>query len=307
MPKSHQLIYFMSRKGLRGTKYLWKITTNFRPVPQGWVKIPSGFILEVDESDFTTAAIYRGWYDNASLEVLEKLQLTATFVDIGANIGVMSYHASRFTRTKIITFEPILENLRRLKTAFFLMGIEARVSATAVANTEGTALLYGVSNHNHRGSSSLVLKDLDKHGSLKVEIDKLDNLLSEYKSEEFFLKIDCEGAEDLVVEGAKDLLSSQKVQGLIIEVNPGVSNPSYLYRIFDTMPDGEAYFIRLTSGFFRKTCLKKATFIDICSVKTQENVLFLSKSALEKFDLVQKKGLFNSHLLTKRSKVRVCK
>lgn len=125
-----------------------------------------------------------------------------TFVDVGASVGYWSNPLLN-TFKNVVAFEPNHSNFHLLnqdKPENF------KSYQVALSNEKGEADLY---LFEHANVSSLVFKTPDEHmkennianatGTARVDVDTLDNF--DIKDVDF-IKIDTEGAEVMVVEGA---------------------------------------------------------------------------------------------------------
>ena len=141
------------------------------------------------------------------------LQFTDTVIDIGANIGIYVLWISKFTGN-VIAFEPDPTNALRLQQQIDLNNLTVVVERCAVSNVNGTVgFSTGKDMENH------IVQD---NGKCDVRSVRLDD----YGLERIhFLKVDVEGAEILVLQGAERLLSGHCVDVIQLEFNLG--SPSY--------------------------------------------------------------------------------
>ena len=139
-------------------------------------------------------------------------------LDLGANIGVTSYHlAKRFPQSTIYSFEPLTLNLgtlKRIKKRFGLSNIyELQL---AVGDKDGTLemVMPVVNRVPMHGLSHVIYEDnTDNNEGLKYEVPvvKLDSL-KELKSNKKIsaIKIDVENFEYFALKGAEQILKSNK-------------------------------------------------------------------------------------------------
>ena len=159
----------------------------------------------------------RSFLQNA-LRVLEQSSGGRPVIfDVGANLGVFSlYVSSVVPQAKIFTFEPGPSTFKSLELN---MRINKRSKVNllrlAVGNVDGEigfdASLHSRATAKISGSSGL------KVGS--VRLDSFCQREGIQKIE--LLKVDVEGYEDAVFEGAKGLLQEQRVELLYFEFCPG--------------------------------------------------------------------------------------
>jgi FkbM family methyltransferase len=134
-------------------------------------------------------------------------------LDIGANKGVWSY-AMLPHSLGVHAFEPNPKSLETLKS---WGKTKLTIHDIALSNQTGTATLYvpkGLrSNYSNQGSS-LVLTRTEGHGSVTVDTKRLDDLLITNIG---FMKIDVEGFEQQVLQGAVETLQRER-PNLVIEI-----------------------------------------------------------------------------------------
>lgn len=123
--------------------------------------------------------------------------------DIGAHSGFYTLLASVLVgnRGKVVSFEPLPDNLKYLKRHLEINNISnTEVIAAAVCDRNGTAYFetHNSSFQGHLGSK----------GTLQVKTVGLDELITQEQLPiPNCLKIDVEGAEVQVLEGARQTLS----------------------------------------------------------------------------------------------------
>lgn len=157
--------------------------------------------------------------------------------DIGANAGMYTVALSRLA-AKVVAFEPVphsLNTLRQVKRLARLDNVEIR--ALALSNVAGRAR-FSVPTEGFYGG--YYLASFDDRGELDVETATVDGLIAQGLPEPDFIKCDVEGAEALVIEGAKQLLVRRR--------------PVWLLETFDagTLPLMESFgyttHVRTTTG-----------------------------------------------------------
>ena len=144
-------------------------------------------------------------------------------VDIGANIGIFSILAARRTNNQIHAFEPVPKNVQLLKKNIRENGLKnVSINQTAVCDRPGQTELY---LNNHAGGHSLFVSNNKKQlkNCLTVAATTLPDIIDSNKlSRVDFLKIDCEGAEGVILKStATEYL--QKVKQVAIEFHDNVS------------------------------------------------------------------------------------
>jgi FkbM family methyltransferase len=146
------------------------------------------------------------------------------FFDVGANTGSYSQILlDSFSNSLIYAFEPHPKNFSDLKDKLPSTRIIAH--NIALGNTSGTLPLYDISDWNGSVYASLhkdVITEICKRDSVSVEVsmDTLDNFTKKEGITYIdFLKIDTEGSELAVLQGASELLANKSVGCIHFEFN----------------------------------------------------------------------------------------
>jgi len=140
------------------------------------------------------------------------------FVDIGANIGKYTIKVARRLkkRGQVIAIEPDPETFAVLKSNIILNNLENVVALNVACWKDNEDLLLDVSSP--LGSGCYSVKGTPSC-SIRVRGRKIDDLLRELNIDEVvFMKIDVEGAEVEVLEGARGTISRNKSMVTIVEV-----------------------------------------------------------------------------------------
>ena len=171
-------------------------------------------------------------YKPATSEVARMQQLFAyhnidLVLDVGANIGQYARFLREFGYSgKIVSFEPLSSAYSQLKTASSKDSLWEVAPRTAIGN-ENNEITINISANSY---SSSVLDVLDSHvnaapdsayiGSETVKLSRLDTIAQEYIKKDatsIFLKIDVQGFEKQVIEGATQILP--QIQGIQVELS----------------------------------------------------------------------------------------
>lgn len=141
------------------------------------------------------------------------------FVDVGANIGVETLPAARLVGDggKVVAFEPnppVFAMLERSVRANSLD--QVRLIAAAVSSIEG-ALQISVPSDN---SGCACVSSGEADGSVEVPAVRLDRHAALVGVDIRLLKIDVEGHELGVLEGAEGILKAGRVGHVLIEIWP---------------------------------------------------------------------------------------
>lgn len=244
------------------------------------LKIQSGISLKIDPSrdQGVELALYEtGTYEAGTLHVFENfLKPGDCFIDIGANIGLMSIYASKLVGEtgKVISFEAHPETFKWFQFNIDLNeASNIQANAFALGSKNGNAEIYDNWDIN-RGGASLVVKSKDSVG-YPVEIKILDEVLSENIVPKL-IKIDVEGFELPVLKGAvKTIRNHHPV--LVVEYSPNRNNVHKAFELFDFLEDLEIYdFYKLSGGKEKPSELIKITHRAM--LPEHDNIIAIPKS-----------------------------
>ena len=190
------------------------------------VATPAGVTLWLDPvTHFGQHMLSPAGYETQMSSLIKGLmRKDDVFVDVGANEGYFSVLASLASGGgRVFSLEPqsrlvpvIEENLR-------LNGCrKATVSHLALSDKIGTATLHLQASTN-TGSSGFFNSRKRGLGHENVPTMRLDDYFAENRIDRVrLMKVDCEGAEKLVMEGARATLSARTVDILAWEYHPGI-------------------------------------------------------------------------------------
>jgi len=150
------------------------------------------------------------------------------FFDIGSNTGTISLPFSSKRDLKIICFEPLEYNFKKLTRNYEINNVLDNhiFHKIALSNKSESNYIYFSDKDNNTGSASLdpKLKSInDYNNKEKVLVEKLDNLY-DLKNENIFIKIDVEGLEDKVIEGSSEILKNNNVLMYLETLNNSLLN-----------------------------------------------------------------------------------
>jgi methyltransferase, FkbM family len=154
--------------------------------------------FRVDKNDFLT------------IEVMKRyLQKNYNCIDIGANYGYLLHYMVKIApQGKHHAFEPITPLCNRLKKHY---GKKVKVQNIALSDTNGSQTFYW---YKHRPAVS-GLKAREHMGgtqseAITVQTARLDDIIPADAEKIHLVKIDVEGAELLVLKGARETLTRHK-------------------------------------------------------------------------------------------------
>lgn len=170
--------------------------------------------------------------------------------DIGANIGLFSIKMATRKRTAtVIAVEPDPENFQMLKKNLELNGIKSVIPLNMALSDRGGKLEFFVSATN-KAASSIYRHDEHMSG-VEVEANTFDCLLGKLEiaqlNREMFVKMDVEGAELRILNGAKSLAAAADVK-VVMETHPDLVSQKMVERRlrdynFNVVPSRELPYI----------------------------------------------------------------
>lgn len=191
----------------------WKLNQVFFKTPVLVPLLENTQILCYPNSSYGSYVFYARYPEYDEMMFMERyLNKNDVVVDVGANIGALTViAATKAHKGKVFAFEPtsIVEQLRtNVKINNFQ---NVTISELVVSHKVGT-VSFTISDHSEVSHITTPKKN---EKSVKKKATSLDAFLDRKVKRVDFLKIDVEGAEFAVLQGARSLLSRQKI-GLVL-------------------------------------------------------------------------------------------
>jgi len=155
------------------------------------------------------------WKGETEIQLLPMLvDRNRNAIDAGANKGTYTFRLGQLAR-RVYAFEP---NPKMYGVLHRTAGRNVVLSPLALSNRTGTAEFrvprYGKGSYSNQGGSLSTVKVADDYGALTVQTERLDALDITNVG---FIKIDVEGFESEVIEGARALIARDRPT-LMIEI-----------------------------------------------------------------------------------------
>ena len=189
------------------------------------IKTRAGFVLcPASDLALVVCLLEGGDLEPGTRLLIERfLEPGSVFVDVGANIGMHTMAAARVMRRegRIFAFEPFGPVCGLLEKTVWMNGCAETVEVhrSAASNRQGRRDLFLGATSGHHSLFPLEPAGTPAHGQVSVETVTLDGTLpTDLKVD--LLKIDAEGAELDVIEGARDLINRHFDIALIVEFGP---------------------------------------------------------------------------------------
>jgi FkbM family methyltransferase len=195
------------------------------------VSTPYGFTL-VSRNYIANRMMLQGTFEPDEIDIIKSnLHTTDVFVDVGANIGYYTCLACSLSKY-VVAFEPQPQNLECLYANLRSNGwSDIEVFPLGLSHSPGLLTLYGAS-----GPSASLVKGwagFSERFKKVIPVNTMDNVLcNRFEGKKLFIKIDVEGAEYDVLNGAIKTITMSPAPTWFIEIclsefHPGKINPNY--------------------------------------------------------------------------------
>jgi FkbM family methyltransferase len=201
---------------------IWE-TVDFPPVPKYILNIHN----PVTEDIFISGSAHAGriwdpYIWDLFVRILQHAPIRpGLVVDVGANIGYFTMMAAALGYD-VVSFEPMAHNLRRLRSSVSRNGFGGRVAIIdrVAAQTAGARVVLAATHSTNQGNGHIVDGlSVDSSHRYYSETTTLDAVLVPMKRDILLLKIDVEGGETAVLDGAFRIMSESTVRFITLEIS----------------------------------------------------------------------------------------
>jgi FkbM family methyltransferase len=196
--------------------FKWQVGSRLVPggVVYDWIE-GAKLIVRPGETGLT-GNIYCGLHELEEMAyLLHALGPEDVFVDVGANVGSYTILACAVKGARGVAFEPVPATFSRLRENLRVNDLDARVEAhnIGLSGEEGElAFTAGENCTNH------VIADGEAEADVvRVKVRTLDAALEGQSPS--MIKIDVEGFETRVIDGAREALRRESLHSVIMELN----------------------------------------------------------------------------------------
>ncbi|BAY33767.1 methyltransferase FkbM family protein [Nostoc carneum NIES-2107] len=196
--------------------YLWQIICWIQPNTIKTFTLIDGSRFDYSLKSALGQALFIQSFETSEIEfVRQSLKKGDIFLDVGANGGLYTVIAAKQIghTGHVYAFEPGLRELSLLRHNIAVNNLSnVTVIEKAVSNQKGKTQ-FAISHDGAMNSFKVTNHPQQKIKEWQtVEIISLDDFIQEFNVGKInFIKIDVEGAEHLVLEGAKNILSHHKM------------------------------------------------------------------------------------------------
>ncbi len=163
--------------------------------------------------------------------------------DVGANFGLFTAFCSNNKTTKMVfSFEPVKSTYNLLKKTIAINNIESKVTLVkkGLSDTAGSMPIF---LKEDIGSSSIINNNFTNEETEMIDITTIDQFMKENNLDSVdFIKADIEGAERLMLKGAKETLKRFKPKLAICTYHLPDDIEVLTNLILDANPDYEIFY-----------------------------------------------------------------
>ena len=196
---------------------VWQITSRLHKYALVYPFVEDSKLIVSRGMKGATGNIYAGLHEFAEMGfLLHLLRPGDLFGDIGANVGSYTILASAVSKSYAISVEPVSKTFTNLKQNVAINNTGELVTLVHCGvGPKNGSLCFATSYDT--GNYVVAFQDYVVEGIEKSEVYTLDSIFS--KSAPLLLKIDVEGFEMSVLEGAEKILSNSNLKAIIIELS----------------------------------------------------------------------------------------
>lgn len=208
-----------------------------------WVRYDGDLAIRVRLGDYVQQRIFfDDYYERPLVNWLkETLRPDDVFWDVGGNVGAIALVAARHCR-QVVAFEPDPRSADALARNVEANGLgNVIVQRAALGDSAGQGTLYRASRHNS-GMTSLLPGRTPAVDAIDIQVETADAFVARHEAlAPTIVKLDVEGAEHLVVKGARNCLRRPSLRAIVFEdrCGPG-GRPMNAALVADLEPAGFA-------------------------------------------------------------------
>lgn len=175
----------------------------------------NGIRINLSADTYAIRLFFSKFKANLDKGILKSKGDANVYMDIGANIGWYSLCAIKAGYTSVVSIEANPDTFSSLRNNIKINKFDSKITALNLAISNEQKIL-GITDSASSDQNTILSSDPDAIKVFSVTVDELITHLS--INEKIYLKIDVEGAEHLVIEGATASLSKGIISGISIEV-----------------------------------------------------------------------------------------
>lgn len=227
------MVWRLNEAGVRGAWRLWRYVTPFSGPNGQLVQLPDRSWAFNDPWDHMARQSCRGGYERVERWACGRLIRPGGLVlDVGANHGIYTQLAAKLVGPtgRVIAFEPgpALPVLQSIIQRAGYRNVEVVPCAVGCEVGHTTMVVPG-----HQPALATLRHGAEQLDGRQVEVVRLDRCPAVPDQEIDLMKIDTEGYEGEVLQGAERLFDQGLVRAVLLEVSPTFGSINYLKRFIE--------------------------------------------------------------------------
>ena len=209
--------------------FWWKINQKYFKIPAILSITKDARLICYPESSYGSYVVYAKFPEYEEMNFINSFITDGNIIiDVGANLADISIlSASKGENVRVFCFEPTEKLIQLINENILINHFEKRISVfqKAVSNINGK--IHFTLEQESEISHISIDNRLEKN-SIEVESTTLDTFAEQHSINHIdLLKVDVEGAELFVFQGAKKLLKNQKIDCILFEFNKNIPRFGY--------------------------------------------------------------------------------
>lgn len=193
----------------------WQVASRLLPGPIAFPFVDDTQLFAGSGMTGATGNWYCGLHEAEEMGfILHFLRPSDLFIDVGANIGSYTIMAAGGSGARVVSVEPIPDTFAKLQRNVVLNGLAERVELHRVGLSRERSDLRFTPDQD---TVNHVMATGELGSAILVPVVSMDELLAGRVP--VIIKIDVEGHEQAVLEGARQTLSDQRVAAVVMEIN----------------------------------------------------------------------------------------
>lgn len=168
------------------------------------------------------------------------------FWDIGSCVGQFSIYSSKFKNSDVVSFEPSTSNLRILSRNIYINNLQEKIKIMPLLlNSNDGFNLFGENKFIEGGALNKILQNSSEKNDFENEYNMFGFSINTLVKGNFlripnYIKIDVDGAEYNILQGANIVLDSKDLKSILIEIDIESKNFENIFQLmkkFDFQED----------------------------------------------------------------------
>ena len=183
-----------------------------------------------------------GTKEPETLEWMLSLTPSDILFDVGANIGLFTIVAAKVAKATVYAFEPESQNYALLHRNIFMNDVHDKVWAFCAAVTDKFTMdklylsSFAIASSCHQFAKQVNF-NLEEAGSMLgqgcIGIALDEAIALRMLPVPTHIKIDVDGFEHKVLEGARNLLQNRKLRSVIMEINARLPQHNDMFKVME--------------------------------------------------------------------------